>query len=97
MTGLVNGDTYSFKIESRNSYSYSEYSDVLTLLVATVPDKVANPVTAVSGSDITITWVTPIENGSPISAYRIEVLQKDGGYSQDTVNCDGADQAIVDS
>lgn len=37
-TGLTFGTTYEFKVESRNSYSYSPYSDTLTLLCAFKPD-----------------------------------------------------------
>lgn len=32
--GLTSGETYSFKIESRNAYGYSDHSDTLTVLVA---------------------------------------------------------------
>ena len=35
---LTAGVTYQFKVESRNSYSFSDYSDVLTLLCAFKPD-----------------------------------------------------------
>jgi hypothetical protein len=31
-------NTYSFKVQSRNSYGYSEYSEVLTLYCAWVPE-----------------------------------------------------------
>lgn len=37
-TGLTFGTTYEFKVESRNSYSYSPYSDTITLLCAFKPD-----------------------------------------------------------
>jgi hypothetical protein len=37
-TGLTSGVTYEFKVESRNSYSYSAYSDSLTMLCAFKPD-----------------------------------------------------------
>jgi hypothetical protein len=36
-TSLTAGQTYKFKIESRNSYGYSAYSEVLSVLCATNP------------------------------------------------------------
>ena len=37
-TGLTAGKNYQFKVESRNSYGYSAYSDSITLLCAFKPD-----------------------------------------------------------
>ena len=36
--GLTPGKTYQFRVESRNSYSYSALSEVLQLLCAFKPD-----------------------------------------------------------
>lgn len=38
ITGLTPGTTYEFKVEARNQYDYSTYSDTLTLLAAYIPD-----------------------------------------------------------
>lgn len=38
-TGLTSGLIYKFKVESRNSYGYSEYSDVVSILSAAEPDQ----------------------------------------------------------
>jgi hypothetical protein len=37
-TGLVAGTTYEFKVLSRNSYSFSDYSDDIALLCAFIPE-----------------------------------------------------------
>lgn len=37
-TGLMAGQTYEFKVEARNQYDYSDFSDVLALLCATLPE-----------------------------------------------------------
>jgi hypothetical protein len=37
-TGLTSGLTYEFKVESRNSYSYSAYSDSISMLCAFKPN-----------------------------------------------------------
>lgn len=38
VSGLTSGTTYEFKVESRNEYDYSEFSDTLTLLAAYIPE-----------------------------------------------------------
>lgn len=35
---MIPGLTYEFKVETRNSYGYSEYSSTLALLAAYIPD-----------------------------------------------------------
>jgi len=70
---LTAGVTYSFKIESRNSYGYSTYSSSITLLCAYVPDPPITVSTANSADKITITWSSPTTNGSPITAYKIYI------------------------
>ena len=37
VTGLNAGNTYKYKIESRNSYGYSHYSSVVAILCAARP------------------------------------------------------------
>lgn len=37
-TGLISGDTYSYRVRARNSFGYSEYSSLLSLLIAFVPN-----------------------------------------------------------
>jgi len=49
-TSLTSGVIYQFKIEARNSYGFSDYSDVLTLLCAYKPEAPAAPTTINSGN-----------------------------------------------
>ncbi len=37
-TSLTAGVTYQFKVESRNSYGYSDYSTAITMLCAYIPE-----------------------------------------------------------
>jgi hypothetical protein len=46
-SGLNTGSTYSFKVQSRNSYGLSSYSNLVTIMVATVPAQPLTPVTSV--------------------------------------------------
>jgi hypothetical protein len=66
---LTFGTTYEFKVESRNSYGYSGYSSVLTLLCAFIPDPPTTVTSANSNELVTISWNAPIANGSPVTAY----------------------------
>jgi hypothetical protein len=51
---LTAGNNYQFKIESRNSYGYSAFSDSITLLCAFKPDAPSTVTTANSGNQVTI-------------------------------------------
>jgi hypothetical protein len=37
-TGLSVGFTYNFKVQSRNSFGFSDYSSIVTILAAQMPD-----------------------------------------------------------
>lgn len=46
---LLKGQTYNFKVEARNTVGYSLHSEILSILVAQVPDQVAEPSTSIDG------------------------------------------------
>lgn len=94
-TGLTTGNTYVFKVQARNSYGLSLFSNEVTILVATTPSKPSTPMTSVSANQAVITWVAPSENGSPITSYSIYVKTKAGTYSQELTYCDGSAATIV--
>lgn len=90
------GTTYEFTVESRNDIAFSEPSTSVTILHAIPPEKPATPTTANSGQDIIIDWVAPSENGDTISSYAILIRHADGTtFSEEKVNCDGADAGIL--
>lgn len=45
-TGLTAGLTYKFRIEARNSYDHSDYSDEISIICATIPSVPAQPTTS---------------------------------------------------
>ena len=95
-TGLTFGTTYEFKVEARNSYSYSGYSDVLTMLCAFKPDPPLTVTTENVNELVKVAWDEPIANGSPITGFRILVLEHDGvTYTQESEQCDGTDATII--
>jgi hypothetical protein len=43
-----------------------------------------------------IQWVEPFTNGSPITGYRIYILEHDGvTYTQESVECDGTSSTVI--
>jgi titin len=65
-TGLTQGLVYQFKVEARNAYGFSVYSDTVSILTAQVPDQPSAPTTSRSGDSIIVTWSAPNSGGSPI-------------------------------
>jgi hypothetical protein len=70
---LTSGVTYEFKIESRNSYSYSGYSEVITLLCAFKPDPPSIVTTTNVNDEVMVAWAAPVTNGWPITEYKIYI------------------------
>jgi hypothetical protein len=94
--GLTSGVIYEFKVESRNSYDFSAYSDVLTLLAAFKPDAPSAPTTTVVTNQVMVSWPDHSTNGSPITAYKVFILEHDGvTYTQETVDCIGTDADVI--
>ena len=68
---LTPGVIYKFKVEVRNRWDYSTYSNELTVLCAFKPFAPAMPTTLVQYSDVIIDWVAPFNGGSSITGYRV--------------------------
>lgn len=94
--GLYLGAIYEFKVEARNTNGYGSASSDFTILHAIAPDVPSTPTTANSGTNVVITWSTPLDNGSTITSYTVTIMHSDGStYTEDLVNCDGSDSSIV--
>lgn len=70
-TGLTPGVYYEFKVESRNAYDYSTYSETVTLLNAWVPDApvLSNDPTVTTDTLIKVQWTAPFYGGIVILDY----------------------------
>jgi hypothetical protein len=68
---LTPGVIYKFKVEVRNRWDYSTYSNELTVLCAFKPFAPAMPTTLVQFSDVIIDWVAPFNGGSSKTGYRV--------------------------
>jgi hypothetical protein len=90
------GTTYSFRIEARNTYGYSAYSSEVSVLAAAVPSTPSAPSTAMSGTNVIISWTLPLENGSSVSSYTVTIRQSDGStYSIESTYCNGSSSSVV--
>lgn len=89
-TDLSSGTFYEFKVEARNMYGYSEYSDMITLLSAYIPEPPINVVTTIEGDQVKVEWELVTSNGSPILAYNVYV-QEIGTttFTLESTDCDG--------
>jgi titin len=94
-TGLTQGSSYSFKVEARNTYGYSDASASVTILCATIPDTPATPSSANSLDQVIFDWVAPDDNGLPITSYTVMIRQADNQYSEILEYCNGALAEVV--
>lgn len=96
VTGLTSGTTHEFKVEARNQYDYSEYSEVLTRLAAYIPEIPTNIVTTLEGDQVRISWDLSSDNGSPITQFKV-FMNEIGStiYTLEIVDCDGFDTDVI--
>ncbi|WP_395659186.1 fibronectin type III domain-containing protein [Nocardioides sp.] len=70
VTGLTNGAAYSFTVVAANRVGQSPPSEPSNQVTpAGVPARISKPAAAVSGRSVTLTWVAPGANGSPVTGY----------------------------
>jgi hypothetical protein len=71
-------------------------SSELSILAAQAPSKPLSPTTAISGRNVTISWLAPDNGGSAILGYIIKIRLHDGvNFMEDNVNCNGSLSSIV--
>lgn len=64
------------------------------------PSKPPTPQTSVYLNDVNLIWYAPsddpfVDFGATTDGYKVEILQADGVWYEDTGNCDGMDQATA--
>lgn len=89
VTGLTNGQTYSFTVVAKNIRGESAESSALTGTPGAVPSAPSN-VTAVGGNEGATVSFTPSasDGGYPITGYRITTIPGDGSESPISVDVD---------
>lgn len=99
-TGLAFSTTYEFKVESRNSYSYSDLSEAYALYCAFIAEPPLFTTTSNLNDGVVISWDAPVDNGSPVTGYKIFVQNHlETSFEQELVpvDCDATLQSVVDS
>jgi hypothetical protein len=94
-TGLTYGLSYRFKVEARNDFGYSELSEEVLILCATHPEKPSTPTTEVVNNFVIFDWEAPIDNGTPITAYKVYIRKADLTFEVDNDVCDGANLVVI--
>lgn len=74
-TGLTASTTYRFKVEAKNEFGYSTFSDEISILAAQEPDKpvsLANDASITSETRAGFTWSpASFDGGTAVIDYRI--------------------------
>lgn len=99
-TSLTPGTTYKFKVQARNAFGFSDFSDPVSILAASKPSKPSAPTTAWDDSTdlVTVTWSEPATNGAQIDSYSIYIRHDDSlSYSLELTQCDGTEASIISS
>jgi hypothetical protein len=94
-TGLTSGLTYRFKVEAKNAFGYSAFSDEVVILCAAVPSTVITPTTTVVADNIIFDWDAPSANGISISGYKVFIRKADLAYILDPSVCNGLDLIVM--
>lgn len=90
------GISYSFRVNSRNSFGTSlDWSEELTALCAGPPLAPDAPVTETSTTNIKIQWFKPDNQGSVIIGYKVYIRATDQVYYEENVYCYAFSAAVV--
>ena len=80
----------------KNIHGWSTgYSPTVTIMAAKVPDTPATATTAISGTNVVITWAAPNENGATLLSYVVEIQGSDAAWQLETTYCDGSNPDTV--
>ena len=79
-SNIVGGNFYTFRLRAKNKWGWGDYSSTFNILAAMAPDRMARVITTINPSDgaLKIQWTKPFENGSPVTAYQIELKDYNG-------------------
>ena len=89
-TSLTEGSTYQFKVEARNVYGLSAFSNTVSILAAQVPNKpFPAPTTTWVPDNVIVNWYIPDSGGSPITGFNVLLRKSDNvTFSTDLTDCD---------
>lgn len=96
-TGVVPGAQYAFRVRARNVFGWGPFSAVTYIQAACAPAAPLAPVTAIDAATggLVITWQAPNNDGSPITAYVIDIADVTSTTWSTAASCNGADPLVV--
>ncbi len=72
VTGLTNGDSYSFWVAATNGVGTGQMSEYATTMLASVPGAPTGLTAHAGNGAVTVSWAAPASNGgSPITGYTV--------------------------
>jgi YVTN family beta-propeller protein len=72
VSGLENGDSYTFSVTASNAIGTSSASAPSSVVVPAGPPGAPTFVTAAGGDAVaTVSWIASVANGSPVTAYKV--------------------------
>lgn len=83
-SGLTGGTTYYFVVTATNLYGTSANSSVGSQVASQVPDQMASPGIAVTGTNIVFTLTAPSSNNAAIDYYEVYFLKTDNTFVEVT-------------
>lgn len=100
ITGLTNGFSYAFKINSKNGVGTSPDSNIdsatpTSSQTTSVPNQVRKVVATPSDGQVLLSWIEPSDNGLPISSYTVKVSKKGSNVYTTYPNLPDFTQAFI--
>jgi uncharacterized repeat protein (TIGR02543 family) len=79
ISGLSNGTAYTFTVKASNTNGDSSPSDLSSSITpAKAPDAPTNVLVVAGTGKITVSWIEPASNGSPITSYTVQAYDSSG-------------------
>jgi hypothetical protein len=91
---LTGGTTYKFKLAAVNKYDTGALSSELEIMAAQEPDTPNAPTTTQESIYIKIEWAAPFDNYEAIDYYKIEILDTNSNFVEDS-SCDGTSSTVI--
>ena len=79
ITGLTNGTAYQVRVRTVNKIGNGSWSNSVVGTPAGLPAAPAAPTLAASDQQLTVTWISPVNNGAAITGYDVQYRAGDRG------------------
>jgi hypothetical protein len=96
MTGVAiqAGKVYKFRYRAKNIFGWGTYSDQGDVQAASQPVKLDPPVVSLIGTNVKIAWTPKGDNGTSLTAFKIQIRTKVSTVFATTTHCDGASSTV---